>query len=127
MELLPPADAADPIKVYFQYLNSTGGYANYGTNGIQRLDYVVSAAEKHKVKLVLNFVNNWNNYGSIAAYNTAFGGNATTWSTDAMSQQVYREYIKTIVTRYKKSTAIFAWELANEPRCHGCPTTTIYD
>jgi mannan endo-1,4-beta-mannosidase len=44
-----------------------------------------------------------------------------------MSQKVYKEYIETIVTRHKKSTAIFAWELANEPRCHGCPTTTIYN
>ena len=55
---LPAADAADANKVYFHYLNSTGGYVNYGADGIQRLDYVVSAAEKHKVKLVLPFVNN---------------------------------------------------------------------
>jgi mannan endo-1,4-beta-mannosidase len=124
---LPPADATDPNKVYFHYLNSTGGYVNYGTDGIQRLDYVVSTAEKHKIKLVLPFVNNWGDYGGIGAYNTAFGGNSTTWFIDAMSQQVYKEYIKTLVTRYKKSTAIFAWGLANEPRCRGCPTSTIYN
>jgi mannan endo-1,4-beta-mannosidase len=75
----------------------------------------------------LPFVNNWGDYGGIGAYNTAFGGNATTWFTDSMSQKVYKDYIKTLVTRYKKSTAIFAWELANEPRCHGCPTSIIYN
>jgi len=124
---LPAATATDPNKVYFHYLNATGGYINYGPEGIQRLDYVVSAAEKYGVKLVLNFVNNWGDYGGIGAYNAAFGGNATTWFTDTLSQQVYRAYINTIVTRYKKSTAIFAWELANEPRCHGCDTSVIYD
>jgi mannan endo-1,4-beta-mannosidase len=75
---LPAADAMDPNRVYFHYLNSTGGYVNYGTDGIQRLGYVVSAAEKHKVRLVLPFVNNWSDYGGITAYNTAFGGNAAT-------------------------------------------------
>lgn len=63
----------------------------------------------------------------IASYNAAFGGNATTWYTDAESQKVYKDYIKLLVNRYKCSSAIFAWELANEPRCHGCPTSTIYN
>lgn len=30
-----------------------------------------------------------------------------------------------MVSRYVNSTAIFAWELANEPRCNGCPTTIV--
>lgn len=124
---LPAADATDPDKVYFQYLNATGGYINYGPDGIQRLDYVVSAAEQHGLKLVLPFTNNWDSYGGIPTYNRAFGGNTTTWYTDAMSQKVYRNYIKFIVNRYKKSSAIFAWELANEPRCRTCPTSVIYN
>ena len=45
--------------VYFQLLNSTGSYINYDANGIPRLDAVVSYAEKHGLKLVLPFVNNW--------------------------------------------------------------------
>ncbi|KAL3423950.1 endo-beta-1,4-mannanase [Phlyctema vagabunda] len=122
---LPDPLATDPNKVYFQFLNSTGGYINYGRDGIQRLDYVVSAAEKYGVKLVLNFVNNWGDYGGIAAYTRAFGANATQWFTDPTSQTVYRAYIKTLVTRYAKSSAIFSWELANEPRCNGCDTSVI--
>jgi mannan endo-1,4-beta-mannosidase len=42
----------------------------------------------------------------------------------------YKNWVKTLVTRYSRSTAIFAWELANEPRCtyadnSGCPTSVI--
>ncbi|ORY63485.1 glycoside hydrolase superfamily [Pseudomassariella vexata] len=122
---IPLQTNTDPNKVYFQVLNSTGSYINYGADGLQRLDYVVSSAEKHGVKLVLNFVNNWGDFGGIAAYTTAFGANATQWFTDETSQQVYRNYIKVLVSRYRKSSAIFAWELANEPRCRGCDTLVI--
>lgn len=122
---IPEPSATDPNKIYFQVLNSTGSYINYGADGLERLDYVVSAAERLGVKLVLNFVNNWSDYGGIAAYTNAFGANATQWFTDETSQKVYRNYIEVIVTRYKKSSAIFAWELANEPRCHGCDTSVI--
>jgi mannan endo-1,4-beta-mannosidase len=66
---LPAADATDANKVYFHYLNSTGGYVNYGADGIQCLDYVVSAAEKHKVKLVLPFHLYPNSWG----YNYTWG------------------------------------------------------
>lgn len=120
-----PAAGSDTGSVYFQVLNSTGAYINYGADGLQRLDYVVSAAEKHGVRLVLNFVNNWGDLGGIPSYNAAFGGDGTTWYTDSESQTAYRDYIKTLVTRYKSSPAVFAWELANEPRCHGCPTSVI--
>ncbi|KAK3670156.1 hypothetical protein LTR78_010003 [Recurvomyces mirabilis] len=116
-----------PGTVFFQLLNSTGSYLNYAANGIPRLDAVVSYAEKNGIKLVLPFVNNWSDLGGIASYNAAFGGNATTWYTDTQSQQVYRDYIKLLVNRYKCSSAIFAWELGNEPRCHGCPTSVIYN
>lgn len=48
-----------PDSVFFQLLNSTGSYINYAANGIPRLDAVVHYAEKHDIKIVLNFVNNW--------------------------------------------------------------------
>lgn len=113
--------------VWFQLLNSTGSYINYAANGIPRLDAVVSYAEKYNLKLVLNFVNNWSALGGIQSYTNAFGGNATSWYTDSKSQQAYKDYIKVLVDRYKCSAAVFAWELANEPRCQGCDTSVIYD
>jgi mannan endo-1,4-beta-mannosidase len=121
----PPSTNTDPNSIYFQILNSTGAYINYGADGLQRLDYVVHAASKYGLKLVLPFVNNWGDYGGIAAYTAAFNCSATTFFTDSVCQKVYKNYVKTIVTRYRSSTAIFAWELGNEPRCNGCATSVI--
>lgn len=121
----PPSTNTDPNLVYFQILNSTGSYINYGADGLQRLDYVVHAASKYGLKLVLNFVNNWGDYGGIAAYTNAFNCSSTSFYTDATCQKVYKNYVKTIVTRYRSSTAIFAWELGNEPRCNGCETSVL--
>lgn len=53
--------------VYFQYLSKSGSQINTGANGLQRLDYVVSAAEKRGLKLIINFVNNWGDYGGMGA------------------------------------------------------------
>ena len=135
--------------VYFQVLNEslseTGQYINFNPAngkddllqvaqresnvllGIARLDYAISAAERYGIKIVLPFLNNWDDLGGISSYTTAFGGNSTSFYTDTKSQRAYKNYIKFIVERYKDSSAIFAWELCNEPRCQGCPASTIYD
>jgi mannan endo-1,4-beta-mannosidase len=76
---------------------------------------VVSAAERYGIKLVLPFVNNWGDYGGIAAYGTAFGNNDTSFYTNTAAQTAYKAYVKTIVSRYANSSAIFSWELCNEP------------
>ncbi|KAI0141532.1 glycoside hydrolase superfamily [Xylariaceae sp. FL1272] len=111
--------------IWFQLLSASGSTINTGTNGLQRLDAVVAAAEERGIKLIIPFVNNWSDYGGIAAYNAAFGGNATTWYTDSASQTQYKKYIQAVVSRYSSSSAIFAWELGNEPRCNGCATSVI--
>lgn len=55
-----------------------------------------------------------------------YGGSHTTWYTNTAAQTQYPAYIKAVVSRYTTSTAVFAWELANEPRCAGCSTDVIY-
>ena len=112
--------------VWFQLLSSSGSQINTGADGLQRLDYVVQSAEKRGVKLIINFVNNWGDYGGMPAYVTAFGGNKEGWYTNARAQTQYKKYIETLVKRYINSPAIFAWELANEPRCKGCNTDVIF-
>lgn len=114
-------------SVYFQVLNDGKATINTGKDGLQRLDYVVSSAERHNIKLIINFVNYWSDYGGMAAYVTAFGGSTTSWYTDDASQAAYQNYIKTVVSRYIDSPAVFAWELANEPRCSSCDVSVIHD
>ncbi|QKX62940.1 uncharacterized protein TRUGW13939_10108 [Talaromyces rugulosus] len=113
--------------VWFQLHANGTSTINTGTDGLQKLDYVVSSAESRGVKLIINFVNNWDDYGGMYAYVVAYGGNQTSWYTNSQIQTAYQTYIKTVVNRYSSSSAIFAWELANEPRCNGCDTSVITD
>ncbi|KAI0171341.1 glycoside hydrolase superfamily [Pestalotiopsis sp. NC0098] len=113
--------------VYFQYLAASGSTINTGADGLERLDYIVSAAEARGIKLVIPFVNEWDDYGGIQAYVNAFGGSKTSWYTDSASQAQYQAYIKAVVSRFVDSPAILAWELGNEPRCNGCDTSVIYN
>ncbi|MCJ1318408.1 hypothetical protein MMC15_003736 [Xylographa vitiligo] len=122
--------AGNENSVYFQILNETlpgGQQINMNANGIARLDSAVNTAEKYGIQLVLPMLNNWGDLGGIDTYTTAFGGNSTSFFTDTKSQAAYRNYIEFIVNRYKNTNAIFAWELCNEPRCHGCDTSVIYN
>jgi len=113
--------------VYYQLLKDGTATINTGADGLQRLDYVVASAEARNVKLIINFVNNWSDYGGMAAYVTAFGGSQTSWYTNTAAQTAYQAYIKAVVSRYINSPAVFAWELANEPRCNGCETSVLYN
>lgn len=79
------------------------------------------------MKLVMPMLNNWDDLGGINTYTNAFGGDHNSFYTDARSQAAYKNYIKFIVNRYKSSSAIFAWELCNEPRCRGCSSSTLTD
>jgi len=112
--------------VWFQALvPGSAPQINTGANGLQRLDYVVSSAAAHGIKLIINFTNNWTDYGGMQAYVNYYGGAITDWYTSATMQAQYQAYIAAVVSRYKTSTAVFAWELANEPRCTGCATSVI--
>ncbi|KAI9681879.1 MAG: hypothetical protein M1822_006956 [Bathelium mastoideum] len=115
--------------VYYQSLvPGQPAVINTGADGLQRLDYVVSSAEAHGIKLIINFVNNWTDYGGMAAYAKWLGlSDQTFFYNSTAAQTQYQAYIKAVVSRYSTSTAVFAWELANEPRCSGCATDAIYN
>jgi mannan endo-1,4-beta-mannosidase len=119
---------SDTDQVYYQSFINGEAKINTGANGLERLDYVVKSAEEHGVKLIINFVNNWTDYGGMAAYFEYAGikSNAE-WYTSEKAQAQYQAYIKAVVSRYSSSPAIFAWELANEPRCNGCDLKVMAD
>ncbi|PYI09427.1 endo-beta-1,4-mannanase [Aspergillus sclerotiicarbonarius CBS 121057] len=119
-----PSDGA----VWYQLHENGESTINTGADGLQRLDYVVSSAEQHDIKLIINFVNYWTDYGGMSAYVSAYGGSTETdFYNSTTMQAAYQNYIKTVVSRYSNSSAVFAWELANEPRCQGCDTSVLYD
>lgn len=114
--------------VYFQLHTDGVSTINTGEYGLDRLDYVVSAAETAGIKLIIPFVNFWDDYGGMNAYVTAYGGSdKKSWYTDADMQSAYQAYIEAVVSRYIDSPAILAWELGNEPRCPSCNTSIILE
>ncbi|KAI9709713.1 MAG: mannan endo-1,4-beta-mannosidase A-1 [Bogoriella megaspora] len=116
-------------QVYYQSLvPGQAASINTGANGLQRLDYVVKSAEAHGIKLIINFVNNWTDYGGMAAYAKWQGlTDQNQFYTNTAIQTQYKAYIKAVVSRYSTSTAVFAWELANEPRYSGTASNVIFN
>jgi mannan endo-1,4-beta-mannosidase len=83
-------------------------------------------AEKLGLKLVLPMVNNWPDLGGMPVYAQVYGS-ATEFYQNKKSQEVYWDWIKVLVTRYRNSPAIFSWQLCNEPRCPGCGTEVLHE
>ncbi|KAF7449251.1 Glycoside hydrolase family 5 protein [Pyrenophora tritici-repentis] len=109
--------------IYFQSFSGSSATINTGADGLQRLDAVVNSAEKHGIKLIINFVNNWDDYGGMKGSVILH----VQWYTSAKCQAMYQAYIEAVISRYRTSNAVFAWELANEPRCTLCPTSVLTD
>ena len=144
-----PADG-----VYFQYWDASSGAPAYndGSTGLEHLDYVVYKAGQLGLKLVIPFVNNWNDFGGMDQY-VRWRDNSTpdgqTWYhdsfyTDPVIKQWYKDWMAHLLNRvntyngiaYKNDPTIMTWELGNEPRClsagaygrsSNCTTQTLID
>ena len=127
--------------VYFQYWDAEQNrpVVNEGENGLRKLDYVISEAEKRGIKLIITFTNYWEAFGGMGQYvkyyqmlngetpenNRLDETQVCEFYTNETIKQWYKDYINTLVnhTNYytgeklKESEAVFAWELSNEPRC----------
>lgn len=88
------------------------------TINLEPFDKVYEAARKTQMKLIVALTNNWADYGGMDVYTVNLGGkyHDDFYRLPAI-KDAYKAYVKAIVTRYRNSTAIMAWELANEPRC----------
>ena len=88
------------------------------TIDVTQFDKVVNAATKEGIKLIVALTNNWADYGGMDVYTVNLGGryHDDFYRLPAI-KDAFKAYIKAMVTRYKDSPTIFAWELANEPRC----------
>jgi len=115
---------------------------NLGENGLQRLDHIIALAEENGIRLILTLTNNWADFGGMEQWVRDFGYTEHYhFYTVPEIKKSYKKYIETLLNRtntvtgkkYMDDGTIFAWELANEPRCGGtnmqrnekCTTETI--
>ncbi|KAJ6604746.1 glycoside hydrolase superfamily [Mycena vulgaris] len=116
------ADAIQSNLTYYQVWNNGDWTLNDGPQGLQRLDTVLKVASKYDIKIILAMTNNWVGYGGLELYIEHITPGAAThdvFYTNPKMVASYQRYVKTIVNRYKSSSAIFAWEMMNEARCLG--------
>jgi mannan endo-1,4-beta-mannosidase len=99
--------------VWFQSFVSGASFViNTGADGLQRLDYVVESAAAHGISLIINFVNNWTDYGDMAAYFTYYGiSPVTDWYANAAAQaQIIHKKQKSISCAAAKHDTL-SWNL----------------
>eukprot|EP00262_Sarcandra_glabra_P013276 TRINITY_DN363_c0_g3_i1.p1 TRINITY_DN363_c0_g3~~TRINITY_DN363_c0_g3_i1.p1 ORF type:complete len:476 (-),score=68.92 TRINITY_DN363_c0_g3_i1:135-1562(-) len=103
----------------------------YDERVFQALDFVISEAQKYEIRLILSFVNNFNDFGGRAQYVqwAQSAGEQISGDDDFYTNPVvmvyYKNHIKRVLTRfntinriaYKDDPTVMAWELMNEPRC----------
>lgn len=131
--------------VYFQYWDAKAGEPafNDGEDGLERLDYTLAKAREEGLRVVVVLTNNWKDFGGMNQYLEWFGlERHHDFYTDPRAKQAYKAWASHLIGRvntltgvvYRDDPTIFAWELANEPRCrnHGrydrpqeCTTGTI--
>ena len=120
-------------EVWYQLWENGQPNLNTGANGLALLDSAVQQAEAAGIQFIMCLVkcasrrefdtvqaNNpseWPNYGGQIDYvNNVLGDghSQAEFYTNPAVVNAFKNYVSEIVTRYKDSPAIFAWELANE-------------
>lgn len=107
-------------EVWYQLWENGQPSLNIGTNGLALLDSAVREAEAAGIQFIMCLVNEWPNYGGQIDYVNNLLGDGQSHAefyTNPIVVNAFKDYVSEIVTRYKDSPAIFAWELANEARC----------
>ncbi|URE09713.1 Mannan endo-1,4-beta-mannosidase [Musa troglodytarum] len=115
----------------------------YNEQVFQGLDFVVSEAKNHGIRLILSLVNNFKDFGGRPQY-VQWARNAgesiqtdDDFYTNAKVKQYYKNHVQKVLTRvntitkiaYKDDPTIMSWELMNEPRCeedHSGKTVTAW-
>ena len=121
-------------EVWYQMWENGQPNLNTGANGLALLDSAVQQAEAAGIQFIVCLVkcvllpegskslkltlsSEWPNYGGQIDYVNNLLGNGQSQAefyTNPTVVNAFKSYVSEIVTRYKDSPAIFAWELANE-------------
>lgn len=123
--------------VYYYYFDASKNrpVVNEGKDGLQVLDYAVYKASQRGIKVILDFTNNWDQFGGMMQYVkwAKLAGEKVSVHDDFYTNETikgwYKDYINTMLNRknvysgiaYKDDPTIFSWELANEPEAKTDP------
>lgn len=132
--------------IYFQYFDKDLGkpVINEGKDGLQKLDYALYKAEKHGIKLLITFTNYWDAFGGMGQYVKwaqelgISGLKKDDFYTNETLKGWYKDYVNGLLNhtnqytgrKLKDEPSVFAWELANEPRCNTdaqCKDNILYN
>lgn len=132
--------------IYFQYFDKDLGkpVINEGKDGLQKLDYALYQAEKHGMKLLITFTNYWDAFGGMGQYIKwaqelgISGLKKDDFYTNETLKGWYKDYVNGLLNhtnpytgrKLKDEPSVFAWELANEPRCNTdaqCKDNILYN
>ena len=132
--------------IYFQYFDKDLGkpVINEGKDGLQKLDYALYQAEKHGIKLLITFTNYWDAFGGMGQYVKwaeelgITGLKKDDFYTNETLKGWYKDYVNGLLNhtnpytgrKLKYEPSVFAWELANEPRCNTdaqCKDNILYN
>jgi mannan endo-1,4-beta-mannosidase len=113
--------------IFFHYWDPEKGAPSYndGPTGLEKLDFVLHHARRLNLKVILPLTNNWQDFGGMDQYLLWFGlPHHHLFFQDPRARQAYRNWAEHLISRintidgmpYRDDPAIFAWELANEPR-----------
>jgi mannan endo-1,4-beta-mannosidase len=132
------AEHTSGLGPYLQYFDKAINRPAYHDADFMYHDYAIARAGQLGLKIVLTFTNNWQDFGGMdqyvqwrqwaAAANSSMppiAGTHDDFFSDAIIRSWYREWVEHVMrhvnvvsgVRYMDDPTIFAWELANEPRC----------
>ncbi|KAK7435529.1 hypothetical protein VKT23_019651 [Stygiomarasmius scandens] len=125
-------EVTSPNGNYYQSWSGGKATINTGSTGLQNFgkftdQQLVCIFAEVSDKLIEGFGCVRADYGGMDVYvNQILGSSGfhDSFYTNDQVKTVFKNYVKTFVTRYLNEPTILGWELANEPRCKGSPGTS---
>ncbi|KAG8913916.1 hypothetical protein FRC00_001299 [Tulasnella sp. 408] len=128
----------DPATYTQQWVN---GEQKCNQHGIDRIKFILDEAQKRGIYVQISLTNNWspdfpangkhpgslsNSYGGMDTYVQQIhpGGDHDLFYTDDAVKDAYKKWLNCIIPPLASHKAVFAWELANDPRCQGAKGRT---
>jgi len=91
------------------YPDEYNAYVNNKSRYFKAMDDLVKLAEEYQIGIIASLM--WN-YGAVCEYNNEKSTALT--DPDSKSIRFARQYVSDVVSRYKDSPALWAWEIGNE-------------